>query len=264
MKPIRTIAEKLARGRTLVRKISVSGKKVPIIVSPDAQLKYLKLGEGAFDQDLISIAERFLNASSRVWDIGANVGVFTFASASIASEGTVVAVEADIWLASVLRKSARLKAYEGVDIRIVPLAVSNADSVATFLIAQRGRASNALESAGGRSQMGGTREKQYVPTLKLDSLLQTMPAPEFVKIDVEGAESMVIEGAEKILREIRPIFYIEIGESTADSVFGIFHQNNYQAYAPDGRALQARAGPNTFFIPKENQQAAADAGFEVA
>lgn len=156
MKTIRTIAERLFREKYIKRRISVNGKSIPLLVSPDAQLKYLKLGSGSFDKDLIDIAEKYLDSDSNVWDIGANVGVSTFAAASIACKGTVVSVEADTWLANLLRKTASFRQYSANRICVIPVAVSNANSVASFIVAARGRASNSLEaSVGFRSQMGG-------------------------------------------------------------------------------------------------------------
>lgn len=248
----------------LKRKITVSGKTVPLFVSPDAQLKYLKPGSKAFDQDLVQIAENFLKKDSVVWDIGANVGIFTFSSAAVASEGTVVSVEADIWLASILRKSIKLDQHRGSDIRVLPVAISEADGTATFIIATRGRASNALEDAGGRSQMGGWREKQYVPTLRLDTLLSSMPKPDFIKIDVEGAELMVLKGALNIISEIRPVFYIEVGNNVSAEVLSLFTSHDYIAVSPGGGVLKERCAPNTFFIPIENKKTQHEAGVNFA
>lgn len=154
MKFLRRCAEKLSRGKSFKRHIYVNGASVPIFVSPDAQLKYLKSGASSFDQDLILIAEAFVEKDSVVWDIGANVGVFTFASAAIAKTGVIISVEADIWLAGFLRRTRNLSEFTSADIRILPVAVSSQNGVAIFQIADRGRASNALEVAGGSSQMG--------------------------------------------------------------------------------------------------------------
>ncbi|MFI4862288.1 MAG: FkbM family methyltransferase [Phycisphaerales bacterium JB063] len=248
---LRTLAERLSRGRTFRRKIVVSGKACPIVVSPDAQLKYLKPGSGVFDQDLVRIAEQQLTADSVVWDIGANVGVFTFAADSVAHRGTVISVEADIWLANILRRTARFKAYEGIDLRILPAAVSDQTGVAVFTVASRGRASNALEAAGGRSQMGGVREKQYVPTTTFDAMLASFPPPDFVKIDIEGAEVMAIRGGEKLLSEVRPVFYIEVGKSVSDTMLSTFRAARYAAFDPEGRHLTDTCASNTFFVPEE-------------
>ena len=46
-----------------------------------------------------------------------------------------------------------------------------------------------------------------------DFLLDHWPAPDFVKMDVEGAELLALQGAGRLLEEVRPTFYIEV-EST--------------------------------------------------
>ncbi len=253
MKTLRTIVERLSRGKVIKRSITVNGKSVPLLVSPDAQLKYLKFGVGAFDQDLINISEKYLVENSNVWDVGANVGVFTFAASSVAHKGTVVSIEADIWLANLLRKTAMFKEYSN-NICVLPTAISNMNSVASFMVAARGRASNALEVAGGRSQMGGVREKQYVPTLTLDTLLNTFPPPDFVKIDVEGAELLVLQGADNLISKVRPKFYIEVGSNVSSEILNIFQSAGYGAYDPYGNKLTDSCAPNTLFIPEENEE----------
>ncbi|BCL61323.1 hypothetical protein DGMP_20160 [Desulfomarina profundi] len=255
MNILRTIVERLSRGKVIKRRITVDGKSVPLLVSPDAQLKYLKFGSGVFDQDLINIAEKYLIENSNVWDVGANVGVFTFAASSVANKGTVVSIEADIWLANILRKTAMFKEYSNNTISVLPVAISNDNSVASFMVAARGRASNALEEAGGRSQMGGVREKQYVPTLTLDTLLNTFPPPDFIKIDVEGAEHMVLQGATNIINNIRPKFYVEVGSDVSRQILHLFHSAGYFAFDPLDNKLTDNCAPNTFFIPKEDEKA---------
>ena len=254
MNILRTLLERLSRERVVKRTITVDNRPTPLYVSPDAQLKYLKPGSHAFDQDLIKIAENYLQVDSTVWDIGANVGVFTFAAASVARQGTIVSVEADIWLAALLRRTARLKEYREQHICVIPTAISETNAIASFMIAKRGRASNALVEARGHSEMGGVREKQYVPTLTLDTLLQTCPPPDFIKIDIEGAEMMALKGATHIIHDIRPLFYIEVATHLSQEIFDIFHSKDYMAFSPEARQLESSCTPNTFFIPKERLQ----------
>ena len=47
------------------------------MVSPDAALQVMKLGQAAFDTELREVAERFITANSNVWDVGSNLGFFT-------------------------------------------------------------------------------------------------------------------------------------------------------------------------------------------
>jgi len=255
LKSLRTILEKLSRGKVVKRRISVGGKTIPLMVSPDAQLKYLKFGPGAFDQDLIKLAENYLKVTSNVWDVGANVGVFTFAASSVANKGTVVSIEADIWLADILRKTTKLEEYSKNSICVLPVAISNNNSVASFLVAERGRASNSLEAGiepSRQSQMGGVREKQYVPTLTLDTLLESFPAPEFVKIDIEGAELMALQGATEIINKIRPIFCIEVGSNFSNEIFQMFKLAGYVAIDYSGNKLVDECAYNTIFLPEDS------------
>ena len=245
---IRRLAERLARGRSFRRRLRVAGQLAPIWVSPDAQLKYLKPGGRGFDSDLIELAERRISRDAVVWDVGANVGSFSAAAAAIALDGAVFAIEADIWLAQLLRRTAAEPFYAG-RVKVVPCAVADAAGVASFTIASRGRASNALEASGGRSQMGGVRETVLVPTLALDDLLEALPAPSFVKIDVEGAELMVLEGATRLLREVRPALYVEVDERLATEVMALFVAAGYAAHDPHSGARVDRCLENTLFQP---------------
>lgn len=252
---IRRTAERLSRGKIIKRHIFVGGRKVSLFVSPDAQLKYFKFWRNAFDADLVWLAENFLEEDSNVWDIGANVGVFTFASSAVAHKGTILSVEADIWLADILRRSAMLKENRNADIRILPAAISDNNSLASFLIAMRGRACNALEEAGGRSKMGGVRERQYVPTLTLDTISSSVPKPDFIKIDVESAELMVLRGAINVISSMRPVFYIEVSDNVADEVMRLFHENKYLAFDIQTGAEINQCMSNYLFIPEEKKKA---------
>ena len=254
---LRRWAELLSRDRQFRRAIRVSGRPVELFVSPDAQLKYIKPEVNAFDADLIAIAERCLKPNDCVWDIGANVGVFAFAAAAVVEPGAVICVEADTWLAQILRRSRTLPGNRPRDIRVLPCAVADRDGVAEFNIAARGRASNALAVAGGKSQMGGVRETVLVPTLRLDTLAAVMPRPDFIKIDVEGAELLVLAGAVDLAGTIRPTFYIEVGQESFFEVSGWFAGQGYLAFDPKGIEVSEPTSENFFFVPRENDAALA-------
>ncbi len=48
-----------------------------------------------------------------------------------------------------------------------------------------------------------------VPAYRIDSLVEELPAPDFWKIDVEGHEMLVLEGAEQTIVDYRPDMLIE-------------------------------------------------------
>ena len=225
---LRTMVERLSRGRAFKRHLPADFGRTPLYVSPDSQLKYLKPGASAFDAELLRVAREELHSGDVVWDIGAYVGVFAFAAASRTQSGDVLAVEPDIWLAGLLRKSANLGQNRGLGVRVLPAAIAAEPGMETFLVAERGRASNALSGPGARGQAGGIREQVLVPTLSLDLLLHSNSAPAFIKIDVEGAEKLVLEGATSMLSAIRPTIYIEVGSGARAAVTMLLKDNNYR------------------------------------
>lgn len=57
---------------------------------------------------------------------------------------------------------------------------------------------------------GDRRGTRRVPCRSLDSLLEHNPAPDFLKIDVEGAEVEVLLGATRLIREVQPQIIVEV------------------------------------------------------
>lgn len=227
---LRSFVEKWMRGSRVRRRLP---NGVLIYVSPDSQLKYLKR---TFDIDLSEMAEKFVTNSSVVWDVGANCGVMAF---NAAKARQIVAIEADPFLANLIQESVALN---GVPVTVVTAAAFSRSSLAEFSIARRGRASNYLTDVGGHSQSDGERSRIVVPTITLDSLLERFDPPTFIKIDVEGAEAEVFEGAQSILKGARPIIYYEAVASTEDRCS--------QILALAGYKVSKGAGMNWLAMPQ--------------
>ncbi len=215
---IRNKLECWGRGRTLWRNLPEEFGNTPILISPDARLQHLKLGSAAFDNDLLQLAINHVKEDFIVWDIGANVGVFSFAAASLAKSGRVFAVEPDPWLSQLLVKSIQNKRNSNLHIELVSLAIANSPGIVKLAIAERGRASNYLQSFGGRSQTGGVRMTHLVPVLSLDLISEQIPSPTLVQIDVEGAEWSVLQGGRALIEKSRPIIAIEVSNTTESNV----------------------------------------------
>jgi hypothetical protein len=87
--------------------------------------------------------------------------------------------------------------------------------------------------------------------LTLDYLLSYFPAPSVLKIDVETHEAKVLAGAEKLLREVRPIIWCEVSPENSLAVTELLHSANYELW---GAASQPhpkieRAWFHTLAIP---------------
>ena len=255
---LRKLLQATTKSLVIKRKLPARYSHTPVYVTPDSALQYLKPNLGKTFHELFAIVDEFVEPGSVVWDIGANVGMLTFAAAFRAgSEGEVVALEADPLLAATIQRSARLTKNQGLNVHVLCAAVADQYGIARFSIANRGRSSNALESVGGRSQMGGSRYVQHVPTLSADDLLETFTAPSFVKIDVEGAEIVLLEHARRLLSEVRPVIYCEVGKEQRSRVYEIFTAQNYQLFngdlPTDQRQQLETCTFNTLALPAERQ-----------
>ena len=227
-KLLRSKLERLARNKTFWRRLPDEFGKTPILLSPDARLQHLKPGRFAFDPDLLKLAIDFVKKDSVVWDVGANVGVFSIAAASLASAGYVLAIEPDPFLVNLINKTKEHNENKELKLEVLGAAVSQCSGIATLAVARRGRASNYLVDFEGRSQAGGARETLIVPILSLDIIFETLPAPTLIKIDVEGAEWAILQGAEKLIDKSHPIIVVEVGSKSCKKTIEYLLSKKYQ------------------------------------
>lgn len=253
MPNLRTLAERIFRPFVFLRHLPAAFGGVPVVVSPSAGLKFLATPMGKIDQQLFAFVREFVKPGAVIWDVGANVGLLSVASAAIAGEsGAVYAFEPDIWLVKLLRRTANLQPLTSAAIDVLPVAVASAVSLRTFDIAKRSRQTSHLEGYG-TSQSGGTRERQTVMAITLDWALTHARLPDVLKIDVEGAELEVLEGSTDLFSKARPVVLCEVGGAVAQQVTEFFHERNYVLYdnelSTDARKPLQIAVWNTLAIP---------------
>lgn len=125
-----------------------------------------------------------------VWDIGANVGFYSL----LASRNVmrIIAVEPVPENVSYLERHISLNGVRNID--IVAAAAGRECGRARFCVGQN--------RATGHLAPGSIE----VEVVTLDSLLARFEAPDVIKMDVEGAEYLALQGAEKCLAGNPTIF----------------------------------------------------------
>ena len=232
---IRRFAELVCGRIEFTRRLpSTSGSGLIRVSTRVGGLKYLFKTASHWDEELLSMAKLLVAPNEHVWDVGANVGLFSMAAAFHAGEGgSILSIEADIDAIALLHSTASNHWANHARISVLPVAISDDNGVVVFAIAQRARAANAIHGYGS-SQMGGVSSVRAVPCMTLDRLLAFYPAPDVLKIDVEGAETLVLRGAREVLHQYRPKIYCEVNCNTAPVVCAWLKELGYAVWDGGG------------------------------
>lgn len=256
---LRTLAEKLTSGLSYTRRLPRDLGHNRIRVSPSAGLAYLVRPLAAIDPVLLGLAREFVRPGQVVWDVGANVGLFTFACAHRCGPGgLVVALEPDDSLVRLLGCSSAMQTSSSAPVRIIQAALAQSVDLRTFCIATRSRSANFLEGYGS-TQAGGAREAKTIVTVSLDWLAERLPAPDVIKIDAEGAEAEILNGATRLFETRRPVVLCEVSSAASPAVTEFFRTRSYRLHDGQvrGRRHELSAAPwNTIAVPSEARQGA--------
>jgi FkbM family methyltransferase len=157
------------------------------------------------DDELVGLlAAAVLSSDSNCVDVGANEGQLLRMFTRLAPAGRHIAYEPLPSLAAELQRR-----FPRVDVR--PVAVSDRGGRSEFVVDTRLPSRSSLRPISSRPDTTTIQ----VPVERLDDALPDGYVPHLVKIDVEGAEHLVLEGARKIIIRDRPVIVFEHQRSTA-------------------------------------------------
>jgi FkbM family methyltransferase len=250
---LRTALEQTTHRLVLRRRMPPPFGTARFYVSSEGGLRYLRPRLDSVDPSLLRLASELIQPGSVVWDIGANLGLFTFAAAVAAGpSGYVLSIEPDISLVPLLRRSTALnRGHAPVD--VLPVAVADSSGVGRFHIARRNRSTSHLDGFG-TTQTGGIRTTEIVPTVTLDWLAGHFPLPHLIKIDVEAAETEVLAGGTIVLRSL-PTIICEVAGLNSVKVAEILSNYGYNLF--DASQRESKRSPLTIAPPNTLAQASA-------
>jgi FkbM family methyltransferase len=188
---------------------------------------------GDFDPPVRKAIQRLLKPGDVFIDIGANVGFYALcASKIIGNYGKVFAFEPSPEAFAALCTNISLNGAE--NIVAVQIALSDSVGPAKLFV-------DTAHNSGATSMRVSPNASREI-TVMLDTydhyaLEHRLPAPALVKIDVEGAEGMVLKGMPNLLAQLkRPAVILEVSElslkqlgSSKEEVFAIMEKNGYRA-----------------------------------
>jgi FkbM family methyltransferase len=197
----------------------------------------------------MSFAKAYLRSGDAALDIGANIGVYSLLFASLVGrDGIVHAFEANEHSAK--RLAAQLEHNNLANITIHRKAVSNTTGKAYFGFAESS-ATQHLARLDESAEKGNA-----VDCIALDDF-EPWQSFALVKIDIEGAEPLAIEGAKKRLSEMPPkVILLELAGYSkgygyeSETVIEMLESYGYDIaiFDPDTRSLRDTREPWTLGV----------------
>lgn len=183
-----------------------------------AQLEKFSYVLGRYERHVANCMAQYISEGDTVFDIGSNIGYFSLlASKFVGQQGKVFAFEADPENFAVLQENINQNGLSNT--QTINQAVSDTSGevvFASFDYSLVGHIANSLTPSDATLFT--------VPSISLDDFVyyQRCPVPQFIKIDVEGAEDKVILGAQRLIAEHKPVIVAEIREGIISEAITTF------------------------------------------
>ena len=172
-----------------------------------------ELSLGTYEIPIQNIFAQHLKEGDVFYDIGANVGFFSVIAAKLVGDtGKVYAFEPGKENTASIRHNAGLNKFEQIE--VIEKAVSQTSGTAQLLLAQYS-GGHASATADVPPDLAG---EITVDLVSIDELIarQQIAPPNFVKVDVEGAELDVLKGMQETIKTYQPtiIYEVDDGDGT--------------------------------------------------
>ena len=175
--------------------------------------------------------------NSIFWDIGANIGLYSIYNSLKNTNSKTIAFEPSTSNLRVLSRNISINNFEE-KIKILPVPLTNKEN--SFLIMNEHDfiEGGALNSFGEKYNFEGkifeSKMKYQVFGTTINYLLDSkiLEVPDYIKIDVDGIEHLILDGGDKYLKNKKiKSLSIEINENFKeqyDEVLKIMHENNFK------------------------------------
>lgn len=201
---------KLLKLRYLIKSKTFWGKDAFILLPEYFDFYYFGIISG-IEFKLAKFFIKNLKENSVFYDVGANFGYYSLLAKEIIKTGEVHSFEPAPEIFKLLEKN--LSKEQNVILN--QMALSNEKKKTDFFYHKNHSGGSTLDVAITKHDFDFL--KINIQAITLDDYFSNHLAPDFLKIDVEGAESQVIEGGIKTLKEINPIIAMEIWKKPLDN-----------------------------------------------
>lgn len=219
--------------------VEVEGERFVMLSTNDdlVAMSFFWHGPDAWEPMSMHLWRAWAQEADRVLDVGAFSGVYALLAAATAPSASVLAVEAARRTYGRLLSNIQANGFER-RVRALNRAAASGPGLVSF---NRFRGENILgigDSFLAKEGLEVLSSEEQVETVSLDALTaQEAFVPDLIKIDVEGAELMVLEGMATLLSETRPRLLVEVTPETSEEAARVLEGHGYRIAAVDEAAL---------------------------
>jgi FkbM family methyltransferase len=235
-----------ANDRTIVIK-ELDGTDGPVRLFVDLadHVIGLNIVRGRYEAAEVDFVRRLLRPGDVAIDAGAHIGFFTIQlAASVGATGHVYAFEPFDAAAELLERSIEENRF-GARVTLRRAAIGSTSTTATLTFpVETLNSGGAYLLRDGTQALSGNLQKP-IPAVALDDLDLRRPV-RFIKMDVEGAEPLVVRGATRLLAHDRPVILSELHPLQLERASGMTGQEfldqmqsiGYRAQDLEGRPIE--------------------------
>ncbi|MGH2919556.1 MAG: FkbM family methyltransferase [Solirubrobacteraceae bacterium] len=197
---------------------------------------------GTLEPAVVEAMVRTVRPGHVFYDIGANLGYFTLvASRMVGPDGRVIAFEPVPWCVDAVAANIALNDLRNAEVRAEAVGERSGHA---HLRVVRDASQSMLASL---SRGADTREEIDVDVVAIDDLVAAgaIPPPDVMKIDIEGAEILALDGMRETIARHQPRIICEIHETNA-AFAALMDEVGYRAANLGGpwAVTDAEAGPH--------------------
>ena len=217
----------LLKGR--IKSKRISGSKMVLHYDKSQHLMFLGKKKIRYEKNIQHKLSGLIKFGDLIFDIGANIGQYTlFFSEGVGPDGHVVSVEPGKDNFKMLRFNVESNGCSNITTINAGIAAEEGDRVLYLDTLTGGRKSSFFAETMGKNYEG---KSENVPVMGFGSLLERFGTPDLVKIDVEGAESDVMNGIKSF--SVKTIFLVEVSDTSKNDILERFTKENYQCYCAE-------------------------------
>ncbi len=178
--------------------LSYGGFKLPCDLREDLQRQFYFFGTYFLEEQNLSVWQREAKGARVIFDVGANLGIYSFAALAAEPEATVHAFEPTPEIASRLREAAELNGLRRLNVHQIAVSSNTGHAKLNRYLGDTG-ANGGMNFIFGSAAEG---DPNRVPTMRLDDFCANMVSThvDLLKVDVQGHEHDVFLGAEGLIK----------------------------------------------------------------